>query len=455
MKYNTYILYSILSVMFLPVIAVSCADHTAATDGIEAEGNFRIRATISDGVLARGLNVGTVAESDSAGYRFSYPVLSTYSTVPCTFASSTGLVAAADGHFLTWADITYMENYTFLLDNVPYDNNGSEEFYGVQFSDAEKKLYAAGIDDKDATNDIVWGQCKISDRKSVELKFDLYHRMTRLSVHVTSNDGEELKNASVELTEVVLRPENFNRLTGQIGIADTPDYTSIMLRENTPEWESELVSGDGTTASNYVYKTAPFIFPPQRLQEGEKRPRLRISMKENGEQVTYSAPLPIALTVTDANGVTSSMQLSRLTAGQHLTLNVTLLRDGQKPKLEFRPAVVERWKDIGTYPIVANKAGIYDLSDLPKLIEAYNHLKADANNDKALREVKRYGTEKDGKWTFNLFANLEFADGELTTLFCDSDFTFAMYGHSITIGDTEYKDNAVENLVDRLTQQQP
>lgn len=453
MKYNTYILYSLFSVMFLSVIAASCADHTAATDGIEAEGNFRIRAAVSDGVLVRGLNTGIVTESDSAGYRFSYPAQDTYFTVPCTFASGTGLVAAADGHFLTWADIAYMENYTFLLDNVPYDNNGSEEFYGVRFSDKEKELYAAGIDDEDATNDIVWGQCKISNRKSVELKFDLYHCMSRLSVHVTSDNKEELKNASVELTEVVLQPENFNRLTGQIGIADTPDYASITLRENILEWESEPVSGDGTTS--YVYKTAPFIFPPQQLQKGEKRPRLRISLEENGEQVTYSAPLPTALTVTDADGVTSSMQLSRLTAGQHLTLNVTLLRDGQKPKLEFRPAVVERWEDKGTYPIVANKAGIYDASDLPKLIKAYNDLKADVNNAEALREVKRYGTEKDGKWTFNLFANLEFGDNDLRTLFCDSDFTFAMYGHSITIDNTKYNQDNIEDLVKRLTQQQP
>ncbi|WP_302028201.1 fimbrillin family protein [Bacteroides caecimuris] len=455
MKYNTYISHRCLLVIFLSAFIVSCADNIRV-DNMEAEGNFHIHATVSDRILSRGLE-GTVTKSDSAGYRFSYPAQKdAYHTTSCTFNSGTGLATATDGHFLTWADVENAVDYTFLLDNVPYNNNVTDELYGVQFSDKEKQRYAAGMDNEKATNDIVWGQCKVTSRESVELKFDLYHRMTRLSVHVTSSSADELKNASVELTKVILCPENFNRLTGEIGVAADPLYESILLRKGEQDWESEPVAGENVSTTNHVYKTIPFIFPPQRLREGEERPRLRISMIEGGEQVTYSAALPTALTVTTADGVTSSMQLSRLTAGQHLTLNVTLLHDGEKPMLEFRPAVVERWKDLGSHTIVANKAGIYDASNLPELIMAYNLLKqaTDENSKKeSHRKVARYGTEKEGKWTFNLFANLEFPNenASLDELFCDNNFTFNMYGHSITIDGMEYKDN-VQELVDRLTQ---
>lgn len=459
MEYTIRTIRNLVPAMLLSIVA-ACTDNAGIAEE-RAEGNFCIKATVSDAIMVRGIN-GTVKSGE---YRFSYPAKDgAYTTVPCPFTDGTGLAAdAGDGHFLTWEDVAGNPPYRFYLDNVPAANNGGESFYGVQFSDAEKQRYAAGIDNEKATNDIVWGEYSTGSTGSAELPFKLYHRMTRISVVVTASKNNVLDNAQVALTDVVLLPENFNRIKGEVGISDSPKYTLFELRgASSPAWTSEskteTVEGSDATTTSYVYTTGNFIFPPQPLREGANRPRLKITIpKSAGEDAgTYSAVLPAAMTIT-TGGVTSTQTLSRLSAGQHLTLYVTLLRKDDKPALEFRPAVVERWDYKGNHEVVANKAGIYKPEDMPKLITAYNKMKGKENTSKDWeREVKRYGTYQNDKWTFNLFTHLTFdITAGTTELFCDRKFTFNMHGYAITIkkedNEKVYEESGLTELIEKLS----
>ena len=456
MKYNIYVMRCLVPAMLLTVLAACTGNAEVA--GERAEGNFRIKAAVSDAIMVRGID----GKVESGDYRFSYLGKdNAYTTVTCTFTNGTGLAAAAgDGHFLTWDDVAYSNPYHFYLDNVPAANNGGEDFYGVEFSDPEKALYEAGIDNAEATNDIVWGHYNTGSTGSVNLPFELYHRMTRISVVVTASTGDVLKDAVVVLTDMVLQPESFNRLTGEVGISETPEYSAFTLRNDSTEWlsepKTEIEEGTGNTVTRYAYTTSNFIFPPQPLREGKDRPSLRITLPESAgdDAGTYSAVLPAAMTIT-TGGVTSMQTLSRLSAGQHLTLNVTLLRSNEKPSLEFRPAVVERWVHKGVHEVVANKAGIYKPEDMKSLITAYNMMKAGDTSEDRERKVKRYGTLKDGKWTFNLFTHLTFEIEADTELFCDDNFTFDMHGYAITIKkgetETEYKESDLADLSRELS----
>ena len=460
MRYNTYILHYFIAATLLLAVA-------ACTDGIgeqaaEAEGDFRIKATVCNRITTRGIPDGKITQGNT--YRFSYPQKTgIYATVPCTFTDGTGLATADDGHFLTWADITdYQSKYTFYLDNIP--SSGQAATGGVIFTEKESTItYAAGIDNEEATNDILWGSHTLDSRESVGLDFKLYHRMARLSVCVFSDNEQELKNATVALDQVVLHPQSFNRLTGEVSIdKDAPQYAPIMLRDNTEEWTGTATQEPADpdkpdeTITRYKYETPAFILPPQSLREGEDRPRIRITIPESaGEQYagTYSAVLPTAMRVTTDDGITS-MQTLRFTTGQHLTLNVTLLHDNEKPPLEFRPAVVEPWKYIDRFVASADEEGIYKLADLQKLITLYNKLKSGNKEKDWKREVDRYGKpEQNGTWTFNLFNNLTFTIEESTELFQDSEFTFNMFGHSVTIGDETFEDKNKEELIQKLTKQ--
>ena len=90
-----------------------------------------------------------------------------------------------------------------------------------------------------------------------------------------------------------------------------------------------------------------------------------------------------------------------------------------------------------------------------KLIEAYNKLAEGTDREKWMRQVDRYGKLEGGKWVFNLFTNLCFNMDGNTELFCDGNFTFRMYGYSVTVSEggneTVYSENEVEQLVAKLT----
>ena len=84
----------------------------------------------------------------------------------------------------------------------------------------------------------------------------------------------------------------------------------------------------------------------------------------------------------------------------------------------------------------------------------YNKLKSGNKEKDWKREVDRYGKpEQNGTWTFNLFNNLTFTIEESTELFQDSEFTFNMFGHSVTIGDETFEDKNKEELIQKLTKQ--
>ncbi len=446
------IISCLVPAMILPVLA-AC---TGGMDeyGREASGNLVLRAGVDDAAMTRSIAEGKLP--DGKGYRFTYPAdASGHSALPCVFTGGVGLVAASDGHFLTWADVADSKSYTFCLDNVPSAENGSGEFFGVIFSDEEKGMYAAGKDDAESTNDIVWGSCTVHDRTSVELDFKMTHRMSRLTVNIVSDDGTELAGAIVRLCNVVLLPESFDRMTGEVSIAQVPSYGDIVLRDGSEPWIPEPEAGsDGEAAVRYEYMTDAFVFPPQPLRSGNERPRLQVVIPEGDHEGTYSAALPTSMTVT-SDGMTSIQSLSRFSAGQHLVLNVTLLHNDQKPVLEFRPAAVERRDFKGGFSAVAKREGIYDLGQFVKLIEAYNKLAGGTDREKWMRQVDRYGKLEGGKWVFNLFTNLSFNMDGNTELFCDGNFTFRMYGYSVTVSEggneTVFGENEVEQLVAKLT----
>lgn len=432
-----------LPAIVMPV-AVACSE---CHDGLgnESESRFEIRGNISDVSQTRGMAEGTVP--DGNGYRISYPSTSDkYVIDTCVFTKGTGLVTNADGHFLTWSDIGHSQSYTFYLDNVVLHDDKSL----VELSDD----YVAGFDTPEAKNDIVWGSLKLTDRTTVNLKFELYHRMSMMSVCVKSVSSNELHNATVALKGIVLRPYSFNRMTGEVGLTDTPVYSDAMLRDDSEEWlpESATKEIDGTETAKFEYRTQAFILPPQRLRTGSDRPRLQIVIPDGKYAGTYSAALPTSLSVTTPEGTTSMQTLSRLTAGQHLTLNVTLLHDNDKPVLEFRPASVEQWTEKGTHGITAKHEGIYELDDFTTLIAAYNKLDEGDDSKDWLRIVDRYGKkDTDDKWIFYLFTNLEFNIDDNTELFSNGNFTFQMHGCSITVGDTKYDESKLDDLISLLS----
>ena len=432
-----------LPAIVLPVVVACSECHDGL--GNMPESRFEIRGDINDAGETHSMAAGTVPDGD--GYRISYPSTpDKYVIDTCVFTKGTGLVTNADGHFLTWNDIGHSQSYTFYLDNVVQD----DDKFLVELSDD----YVAGFDTPEAKNDIVWGSLKLTDRTTVNLRFELYHRMSMMSVCVRSASSDELRNATVTLKGIVLHPYSFDRMTGEVGLADTPEYSDAILREGPAEWlpESATKEIDGTETARFEYRTQAFILPPQRLRTGSDRPRLQIVIPDGEYAGTYSAALPTSLSVTTPEGTTSMQTLSRLTAGQHLTLNVTLLHDNDKPALEFRPASVERWAEKGTHGITAKHEGIYELSDLAMLIAAYNKLAEGDKSKDWLRMVDRYGKRgADGKWTFYLFTNLEFRIDDVTELFCNDDFTFRMHGCSITVNDTKYDESKLDALINLLS----
>ena len=214
-----------LPAMVVPV-AVACSEcHDDSADG--SARRFEIRGNVGAVTGTRSMAEGTVPDGD--GYRITYPSApDRYVTDTCVFTQGTGLVTNADGHFLTWSDIGHGQSYTFYLDNVVLDDDEAL----VRLSDD----YVAGFDSPEANNDIVWGSLKLTDRTTVNLGFELYHRMSRMSVCVRSASGDELRNAAVALKGIVLRPESFNRMTGEVGVSDTPAYAYAVLREGSSEW---------------------------------------------------------------------------------------------------------------------------------------------------------------------------------------------------------------------------
>lgn len=310
---------------------------------------------------------------------------------------------------LAWALVGGGNNPTFYMDNVSDElSSNTKSPTKVIFND--KNPYVAGILTDDGFNDLLWGKQQVA-RNSKTIHFDMHHVMSKVKVVITVDDTNEvedelsLENAEVFITDVVHKPETYDRLTGMVSIADTPDYADITLvnsLSDTPEdmrieWKQIEENANGNEHLT-VYTTGDFILPPQGIRSDTSRPKLKIKLHTSKGEKVYSGYLPHAMEVQYGDSENPYPLTLSFLREHYLTIRTVLSKE--PPELSFMPVQVVEWVDKGKYTLDGYQAGIYSTQELLNLVAYWG-----ASNEV---QMQRFGMKMDnGSWRFNIFANLE------------------------------------------------
>lgn len=341
------------------------------------------------------------------------------------------------GGALTWKQIgDGNSNRTLCLTNVspekhnkynpanPYQNP-------IVFKEDETQFVAGRYIPygNENTNDILLGNKSqyrnetTQNHTSNYVHFELHHCMARVRVIVETHPGKDsfdpldrlLDKAKVEITDVVLKPYSFTPYTANPVLSDavalyptgqtmenycTFEKISLLdsLDDETDGW-AETGSLNGTEYPDGQYFTTyDILLPPQRLRNNDARPRLVITVNDEGKRKTYSGVLPH---VMEKEG--NQLQFEFL--AEHL-LTIRTVITNNPPELIFMPVQVVEWVDKGTFSLDAQQAGIYSEEDFNKMMEYY----ADYNKAKLLQFGKY---KNNGTWEFGIFHNLTLSGDEI------------------------------------------
>lgn len=393
---------------------------------------YQERGAVSDGVYYLTYNTTVGSERAVATVDFQKPE-----------APGMGIVTAPDGNELKWDMVGAGANPTFYLDNVPLslDANSNDKL-NVTFPDDTNPFRAGLFDDRDGSNDLLWGSQQAT-RNDKRIDFDLHHNMSRVKVVVTTDeefaeDSElDLTDAMVEITSLVHTPVSYSRIDGTLSLPEDPDYEPlVMVKSGDAELSWKTVETDDNNEALKVYTTKDFVLPPQRLLDNEARPRLRIELP-NGR--VYSGILPHAMEVDyypdDDDNVLYPATLSFLK--EHiLTIRTKITAD--PPQLEFMPVTVVEWVDKGSFTLAGNQAGIYTYADFMNLVanyETYNEF-----------QLSRYGYVDGGtgKWRFNFWHSVSLIkseiEGRMEVKGDKKDYEFVFNNYTNEIADSPTSD---------------
>ena len=283
---------------------------------------------------------------------------------------------------LKWSNISPVTSFDFTIDNLGYANesayNAASGF--MEWTDEDKTVtYAAQKEWYDGsgipkhTNDIIWGSgtARYSNEGKDVSYAELTHRMTRVSVAFV-NLTEQQKIMTVKLTNLVLKPESFNRVDGTVAIAENPKREDYMLfsKENGDELD---VIRDDTAEDTYLeHVTTNYILPPQALSEDHWPEIVVTYTDETGKTREVRGLIPHDILNEDGN---TWEALDGLNAGNHLTI-VAEIKD-EIPDIVFT-AKVRKWINLGPVTVSAGPdkgtPGIRNMEELKRCIELYNDL---------------------------------------------------------------------------------
>lgn len=330
-----------------------------------------------------------------------------YCVSTVNFVEGTGFVTTPEGDELTWKKVGYdygsLTSTTFFLDNVPVQNSFSETIIILP----EDNPFKAGIfDSENGSNDLLWGNT-ITDRLNNLVHISLHHQMAMVNIELSIDNSKEgslpldLSEAKVEITDLVLSSQSYDRLNGVLFLGDQPKYANLNLKDEFSNWKEIEYLEDNRDKP--LFKSHDFVLPPQSLKTGIERPRLIITIPQNEgkEPRVFSGILPQAMLVETSENTSVAMNLSFLK--EHiLTLHVTM--DPDLMNLQFMPVTVIDWVYKGTFLANGTQAALFSESDFMAMIKAYN----DNSND-----IERYGYQKDGEWWFNIYSDLTFKEDDL------------------------------------------
>lgn len=287
---------------------------------------------------------------------------------------------------LKWSDkkLEGIDKFIFRLDNLGYETTctytalNGKEFLVPNWSEEEKTTtYAAQREEYNPatgeathTNDIIWGVDTVKrDNKGKERYVELTHRMSRINVALVNLTESQRGNIKeITISNLVLKPESFNRLDGTVSVASSPDrkYLTLFDKEKGDNLQTTTENSGSDTYEEYM--TCNYILPPQPLDENNW-PVLTVTYTDdNGSNKIVKGLIPHE--VINENG-NSWESLDRLNAADHLTVVAEI--KGSIPDIIFT-ARVRPWIELGPVVLDANyhKPGIYNLEDLNEFIDLYN-----------------------------------------------------------------------------------
>lgn len=326
---------------------------------------------------------------------------------------------------LKWSNIYTGSLLPFYIDNVKMTENPTSATSDtiVSWSNLNGPFNAApfnyNYDYNTGGNDLLWGGMTNVKRNSPVINLEMHHNMARVRIKVEVTDAEtgqlgtDLKGAKVYISNVLQKPEKFNRRSGELLFPITAVGENLMFvddREDgeAPKWNiSHDVNSDGKAET--IYESVDFVIPPQQF--GIDRPRMYIYVpaKQVGsydpedktepgddEWIEFSGALPggMVSTVYDENGHAYEKGDILSFKKEHvLTINTRL--DPENLELEFI-AIVEEWVDKGEFTPTGKQSGMYNKDEFNDLIKYYN------DND-AFR-LNKYGyRDANGKWIFSFW----------------------------------------------------
>lgn len=429
------ILYKIFLIICLPLAISSCMEVGEET-GYDYNGSIlHISARINEDASIR-----TYQESgpvNEGNFYLTYPLTpdvkteeTPYNIVPVVFNGATGIALLPEGGELKWENIGYdnpkTQTTTFYLDNFAF---GSQSDTIIDLKN--NPVYDAGLLDKtNGTNDLLWGSVSVDNRNDRILNFKLYHRMARMSVKILLDNSEgieklDLSEAKVEISDLILSPESYDRIKGDLQLSDNPLYSTLSIVNSPQDWS---IKGEPVQELTGIlcYQSFDFIIPPQELKKDLTRPKIIITIPmENGEPRVYEAVLPTAMTVESQTGDSKIPMTLAFLKGLNLTLTVKL--NSNQPEITFMPVTVVDWYEHTNISLSANQAGIYSEEDFYNLIDAF--IVGDVST------LKHYGYQKeDNSWKFNIYIDGLMLDfGQIAGKLHGKDFSFDFHGHTVMI----------------------
>lgn len=372
--------YIILWVTALLAVGVTACSSEDVVDEEVVLGNpLRIDARIARNTKTRAYqDTGRVVEGQ---YSLSYPNSQLQYTVAnvdfdkeSAESPGIGIVSTGAGTELKWSEIGGSP-VTFYLDNVDpsMDQNGSRG-PEVTFKPAENPFVAGVFDNREGTNDLLWGD-KLVARDTKSISFDLHHNMSRVKVLVkvahekNSVEDIDLSEAKVEITNLFPKTLSYDRLTGNLALDTISGLETVLIVEQEREgyqWTDISVTHE-ENADTTSYLSPDIVLPPQALLENEERPQLVITLKDG--QV-YSGILPHAMLIPSSTDGSLSYPVTLAFLKEHILTIRTVITE-QPPELAFMPVYVVGWVDKGEFTEEAHQSGIYTASEFYKLIDYY------------------------------------------------------------------------------------
>lgn len=291
------------------------------------------------------------------------------------------ITEAGGNPFVIWDYIYNNANYLLYLDNVDPDYvdpdkndpellifNNNNPFVAGKFGTTNEY----GIE-----NDLLWGSQE-QIRSLSYIDFDLHHYMAGVRVVVTVDQPKDLGEAVVltdgdlTLSSLIMKPYSYQRLTGAVNVdpdASEDDYETLELKKGTSNIEDEVEKNDLFWKSittdvdgNTVYTSHDFILPPQKVREGQGRPKLTVTGKsyltaDDGTVLYEQEPKDVSY----YGFIPHSMQ----TVNDGIVMNLSFLSDyileirtritTEPPKLTFQIVYVYDWVDKGEFDLFGHQ----------------------------------------------------------------------------------------------------